>query len=84
MGCPDGKWARPDGQLKTRGNEFIYVGHPNGNNGHLDGARAKPLSPFFLRSAFGRTCRRGFRRGSRDFWRPNGIVNGLADEPLGK
>jgi hypothetical protein len=56
------------------------VGCPDGNNGRPDGARAKPLSPFFLRGAFGRTC----RRGSRAFWRPDGTANGLADEPLGK
>jgi hypothetical protein len=84
MGSPEGKWARPDGQLKTRGNEFIYVGRPDGNNGRLDGARAKPLSPFFSCGAFGRTCRRGFRGGSRAFWRSDGTANGLADEPLGK
>jgi hypothetical protein len=67
MGRPDGKWARLDGLLKTWRNEFIYVGRPDGNNGCSDGARAKPLSPFFSRGTFGRTCRRGFRRGSRAF-----------------
>jgi hypothetical protein len=84
MGRPDSKWACPDGLLKTRGNEFIYVGRPDDNNGRPDGARVKPLSSFFSRGAFGRTCRRGFRRGSRAFWRSNGTANRLAYEPLGK
>jgi hypothetical protein len=72
--------GRLDGLLKTRGNEFIYVGRLDGNNGRLDGARAKPLSPFFSRAAFGRTC----RRGSWVFWRLDGTANGLVDKPLGK
>jgi hypothetical protein len=56
------------------------VGRSDGNNGRPDDARAKSLSPFFLRGAFRRTC----RQGSWDFWRPNGTANGLADEPFGK
>jgi hypothetical protein len=73
MGHPDSKWAHPNGLLKTRGNEFIHVGRP-------DGARAKTFSPIFSCGAFRQTC----RRGSRDFWRPDGTANRLADEPLGK
>jgi hypothetical protein len=84
MSRPDGKWARQDGQLKTRGKEFLTLGYPDESSGRSDGTRAKPLSPFFWRGAFGRACRRDFRRGSRVSWRPDGPANGLSDEALGK
>jgi hypothetical protein len=42
------------------------------NTSRPDGARATSLSPFFWRGA------------TRDFWRPDGTANELADKPLKK
>jgi hypothetical protein len=66
--------------IKNTGKLSSIMGRPDGNIGRPDDARAKALSLFFSRGAFGRAC----RRGSRDFWCPDKTANGLANKPLGK